>query len=73
MWDYANKRPIPPDRMRHQCEVGLHWLLGGRIEGIIFLASCTCDLELEAVEWARDWIVQVGDKQRQPDRRTQQG
>ena len=36
------------------------WLRQGRIEGMIFLASCICDLELEAVEWTRRWIAEVG-------------
>ncbi len=34
----------------------------GRLDGMIFLASCTCDLGLEAVEWARQWIARVGDE-----------
>jgi hypothetical protein len=63
LWDYGTKRPMPLDLMRHQCEVGLRWLRQGRIEGMIFLASCLCDLELEAVEWTRNWIAQVGHEQ----------
>ncbi|MBM3264340.1 MAG: hypothetical protein FJY97_13065 [candidate division Zixibacteria bacterium] len=62
MWDYGNSRPIGTGVMRHQCELALHWLKGGRIEGIIFLASCICDLDIEAVEWTRDWIAKVGDR-----------
>jgi serine/threonine protein kinase/Flp pilus assembly protein TadD len=63
LWDYGGKKPMPLDLMRHECEVGLRWLRQGRIEGVIFLASCLCDLDLEAVEWTRSWIAQVGDKQ----------
>jgi hypothetical protein len=63
MWDYGKKKPMPLDLIRHQCGSGLDWLRQGRIEGMIFLASCLCDLELEAVEWTRHWIAQVGDKQ----------
>ena len=62
MWDYGEKRPIPVEWMARQCETGLQWLREGRIEGMIFLASCICDLELEAVEWTRQWIAQVGDR-----------
>jgi hypothetical protein len=61
LWDYGKKRPLPLALVRHQCEVGLRWLRQGRIEGLIFLASCLCDLELEAVEWTRTWIAQTGD------------
>jgi hypothetical protein len=39
---------------------GLQWLQEGRIEGMIFLASCICDLGLETVEWSRQWIQKVG-------------
>ena len=63
LWDYGAKKPMPLELLWHQCEVGLRWLRQGRIEGMIFLASCLCDLELEAVEWTRNWIAQVGDEQ----------
>lgn len=60
MWDYGNRRPMPIDAMRHQCELALKWLREGRIEGMIFLASCICDLGLDTVEWTRAWIAEVG-------------
>jgi len=60
MWDYGTGKPMPLDLMQQQCEAGLRWLRQGRIEGMIFLASCICDLELEAVEWTRQWIATVG-------------
>jgi hypothetical protein len=60
MYDYGNGKPMPVDLMKHQCELGLQWLRHGRIEGMIFLASCICDLELETVEWTRQWINEVG-------------
>jgi hypothetical protein len=63
LWDYGRKKPMPLDLMRHQCELGMHWLRQRRIAGMIFLASCLCDLELEAVEWTRNWIAQVGHQQ----------
>jgi len=61
-WDYGRKRPMPLDLVQEQCAAGLEWLRQGRIAGMIFLASCLCDLELEAVEWTRDWIAKVGDQ-----------
>jgi hypothetical protein len=60
LWDYGKKKPMPLSLMQHQCKLGLEWLKAGRIEGIIFLASCICDLELEAVEWTRRWIARTG-------------
>ncbi len=62
MWDYGAQKPMPTEQMARQCEMGLQWLCEGRVEGIIFLASCICDLNLEAVEWTRKWIARVGDK-----------
>lgn len=60
MWDYGDHKPIPLSLMQKQCQLGLEWLHKGRIEGMIFLASCICDLNLEAVEWTRNWIQEVG-------------
>ena len=62
MWDYGNRRPMPLALMEKQCHLGLRWLQEGRIEGMIFLASCICDLDLETVEWTRRWIAQVSDQ-----------
>jgi hypothetical protein len=62
MWDYGRKKPMPLELLQEQCESGLGWLREGRIEGLIFLASCICDLELEAVEWTRNWIARVAEQ-----------
>ena len=63
MYDYGESKPMPVEVIAPQCELGLRWLREGRIEGMIFLASCVGDLELEAVEWSRRWIAQVGDEE----------
>ncbi len=60
LWDFGTRKPMPLDLMRKQCELGQRWLEQGRIEGMIFLASNVCDLELETVEWTRRWIAEVG-------------
>lgn len=56
MYDYGGSQLMPVESMKKQCETGLRWLKEGRIEGMIFLASCVCDLEYESVEFTRDWI-----------------
>lgn len=56
LWDFGTNKPMPLDLMKKQCELGRKWLKEGRIEGMIFLASNVCDLELETVEWTRKWI-----------------
>lgn len=61
IWDLGPRAPMPLDRFQYQCEAGLDWLRSGRITGMIFLASCYCDLELDTVEWLRGWIAEIGD------------
>lgn len=63
MWDYGRKRPMPLELMEKQCDLGLRWLKDGRIDGMIFLASCICDLDIETVEWTRRWVEQAGHQQ----------
>jgi hypothetical protein len=62
MWDYGGKKPMPLNQLQDHYAVCLDWLQQGRIHGMIFLASCICDLELEAVEWTREWIAKIGDQ-----------
>jgi hypothetical protein len=62
MWDFGMAKPMPLEVMKHQCDLGLKWLKAGRIEGMIFLATNICDLQLESVEWTREWIGRVGDQ-----------
>ena len=60
LWDFGTGKPMPLEFMKKQCQLGQRWLEQGRIEGMIFLASNICDLELETVEWTRRWIAEVG-------------
>lgn len=60
LWDFGASKPMPLELMKTQCELGRRWLEQGRIEGMIFLGSNVCDLELESVEWTRKWIADVG-------------
>ena len=61
LWNYGDRQPMPLDLMEQQCVRGLEWLRQGRIGGMVFLASCICDMGLETVEWTRQWIAEVGD------------
>ena len=38
------------------------WFVVAMAIWMIFLATNICDLGLEAVEWTRQWIAQVGDQ-----------
>ena len=61
MWDYGAHKALPVAAMAEQCRLGLQWLKAGRIQGMIFLASCICDLGLDAVEWTRQWVREQGE------------
>jgi hypothetical protein len=62
LFDYGGNKQMTVDRMKRQCEFGLRWLHEGKIEGMIFLASNVCDMDLPAVEWTRKWIASVGEQ-----------
>lgn len=62
MWDFGKKKAMPMDMMKKQCDLAMKWLRQGRIEGMIFLATNNCGLKIEAVDWARAWIAEVGDQ-----------
>ncbi len=62
MWDFGGGKPMPISVMEKHCQMGLKMLHEGRIEGMIFFGSPICDLNLETVEWTRNWIREVGDQ-----------
>jgi hypothetical protein len=62
LWDFPNQQPVPLSLMKHQIELGLKWLLEGRISEMVFLSNNVMDLGLEVVEWTREWIAEVGEK-----------
>jgi hypothetical protein len=63
LWDYGAGQPMPLAAFQAQVKRGLDWLRTGRIEGMIFLASCICDLDLDTVTWVREWIARMGDEE----------
>jgi len=60
IWDFHNKKPVPVDLMKHQCDLGLKWLKEGRISDMIFLANTVLDVGLPSAEFSREWIRQHG-------------
>ncbi|MFB3882939.1 MAG: hypothetical protein ACE149_16865 [Armatimonadota bacterium] len=62
LYDYGNEGLMPLELMKKQSEFGLKMLRAGRIEGMIFLASCICDIGLDTVEWLRGWVREVGEE-----------
>lgn len=56
MWDYGAGKPMPLETMRWQCAQAEQRLASGQIDGVIFLASNLCDLHIDTVAYARDWL-----------------
>jgi len=62
MFSFGDSKPLPVELMKRQTELGYQWLRQGRIQGMIFLATGICDVDLESVEWSRQWIQRMGDQ-----------
>lgn len=62
MWDFQAGREMPIEVMEYQCSQGLEWLLEGEIDGMVFLASNLCDLDLPTVDWTKQWIAEHADR-----------
>jgi hypothetical protein len=60
IWDYHNKKPVPMELMKHQCDLGLKWLKEGRISDMIFLANTVLDVGMPSAEFSREWIKKHG-------------
>lgn len=62
MFDFNERKPMSVDDMKYQLELGTKWLQEGRIDGIILLGTPICDVNLEAVDVAKEWIARVKDR-----------
>jgi hypothetical protein len=62
IWDFYNRKPVPPDLMELQCELGLKWMKEKRISEMIFLANTVFDIGAPGAGYAREWIARNGNK-----------
>jgi len=62
-WDYPNAKPVPLPLMQQQCTMGLEWMLEGRLDGLVFLGNTVADFGFDSVEWSRQWIQEVGQRE----------
>ncbi|MFH0797485.1 MAG: hypothetical protein V2A65_10630 [Candidatus Omnitrophota bacterium] len=63
MWNYGEGKPLTIKEIQDQCEKYHTWIKKGYIEGIVFVSNCIADLGLEAVEWTRNWIGEIGNEE----------
>lgn len=62
MWDFPNKRPIPPEMMTYQLDTLYRYLKEGKLDGIIFCHNYVVDIGLDAVEQVKKWIALHGEE-----------
>jgi len=62
MYDWGDKRSMPIDLMKHQCELARQWIEERRLLGMTFLAIDCIEQGFDAVKWTIDWIRKVGDE-----------
>lgn len=60
MWDFGNQKPIPLEHMKLQLDFAYQNLKSGAVEGLIFHCTPLCALDIEAVRYSRQWIVEHG-------------
>jgi len=62
MWNYGEEKPLTREQMDLQFDKYYKMLRNGKIEGIILCSNCIADIGIEAVEWTRQWIREVGNE-----------
>lgn len=63
LWNYGEGKPLSVKEIQRECEKYYAWIQQEEVEGIIFCSNTLADLGLEAVEWARNWIKEVGEEE----------
>ena len=57
MWDFGDSKPISIADMEYQCNRALEQYRNGLISDIVMLGSPLCGMDVEAVEWSKDWVA----------------
>jgi hypothetical protein len=60
IWSYGEGKPLTIPQIKAECETYYNRIKKGDLDGIVFCSNCCADLNLEAVEWLRNWIKKVG-------------
>ena len=64
MWDFGGKKELDQDFMVKQLDYAHQLYQEGEIEGMIFHCTPLVNKNLQAVEYAKEWIAQHGDEKR---------
>lgn len=64
MWDFGGKKELNQDFMVKQLDYAYRLYKEGQIEGMIFHCTPLVNKNLQAVEYAKEWIAKHGDEKR---------
>ncbi|MCE5347197.1 MAG: twin-arginine translocation signal domain-containing protein [Bacteroidales bacterium] len=64
MWDFGGKKELSQDFMVKQLDYAHQLYQEGQIEGLIFHCTPLVNKNLQAVEYAKEWIAKHGDEKR---------
>lgn len=64
MWDFGGKKELDQDFMVKQLDYAYRLYKEGQIEGMIFHCTPLVNKNLEAVEYAKEWIAKHGEERR---------
>lgn len=62
MWNYGERCPLTIEQMKFQTDLYLRYLREGKIDGIVICSNCVADLDIDTVEWTREWIQKHRDE-----------
>ena len=62
MWDFTLGAPVPADRMEMQLENAASFLADGTVTGLIFHPTYSAALDAPAINLAKKWIRENGEK-----------
>jgi len=60
LWNYGQGLPLTIPQISREVHTYHERIKRGELEGIVFCSNCCADLGLEAVDWVRGWIKEVG-------------
>ena len=62
MWSFSEKKPISKEMMKLQLDTYYDWIKSGKIDGIIFCHNYLVGLDIDAVDYVKEWINKYGDE-----------
>jgi hypothetical protein len=64
MWDFGAHAPIDMVHMRNQLDIALEFYKEHKVDGLVFHCTPLVNKNLEAVEYARNWLSEYGELSR---------